>query len=553
MLVFRICACQDFQVLHPALEEPGIHGVPGLPGLGEIVHGVRRDEVSHVFVRRPEAKGSVFILPGPQHFLSVLEAFQGLGFRDAEVRQTVQSEHRERPADDLFRAAVRIGVEVFFQAKGHAGGKVRCAYRDLPELGMHLPVQGNFDRRPSRLPCHQLRSVRSGGTDADRLLLGRGAAARRSGECKGSGAELVLHPHFEEEGLLLPLGDRRGHLAGGRELKLPGRLHFDMHGKCIPASLHVVHDRHTDFDLVSRRCHRRDVRADDEMIAHDRARFLHADGVVGNGHRHDLQRPVEIVGYLVLDRSRSAAGRQDSGPEHHGGLVFSLERIESSIECALSFVASRRQRPLDEGVLGEDEIQDLGRADLQGALGKEVIERAGREVLRHLQNSFIHRVDNDLSRLRRAVRDPQGRTAEDLRWRFQRDPVRTGLAIDAHRHDAVAERAGVDLPGVDGPDEGDIDVCRPFHRLGHGDGLNGGGRVRGKPPVCVDLVALDRDEPRARVRGLDAHLHRVSGRVVRPVQPNLQLGVPVQCTREVARPDDRIPERRELDLVGIED
>ncbi len=122
----------------------------------------------------------------------------------------------------------------------------------------------------------------------------------------------------------------------------------------------VVRHGDADFENVARRGHGRHARRDDERPAHNRI-LLGRTGRVGrNGHGHDGERAVEIIGHIVGDFALGPVGIDHARPENDRLFRDALERIQTLLGVA---IAARRRTGAEDGKFRHDQIDDLRRFD----------------------------------------------------------------------------------------------------------------------------------------------------------------------------------------------
>ena len=113
-------------------------------------------------------------------------------------------------------------------------------------------------------------------------------------------------------------------------------------------------------------------------------------------------------------------------------------------KAAVGVAARRRQRQKAFEV-GEEQIEDLSGVNLEHALLKEVAERIGVLVSRHLQDALVDGQHRDSRRLTRC--EPHGQRGARLHQagRDQRDGLRARGQVRGERGDAVRQRAHEEL------------------------------------------------------------------------------------------------------------
>src|SRR5262249_50881927 len=137
-----------------------------------------------------------------------------------------------------------------------------------------------------------------------------------------------------------------------------------------------------------------------------------------------------------------------------------------------------------------------------------------RFVIGDLQNSFVHGEDNDLAEPIGFIGDMQGstrferggdvlaaRVAGEIR-RGARRGRRVHIDLErkpalffvrGKRHDAVTQRADENFFRIKGADERDVDVTTAFEIFRNTNVLDAASRVRPKPLLRVNAVALYRN------------------------------------------------------------
>src|SRR5205807_1123645 len=97
--------------------------------------------------------------------------------------------------------------------------------------------------------------------------------------------------------------------------------------------------------------------------------------------------------------------------------------------------------------------------------------------------------------------------------------------VGGEMDDAVTERTNRDFFRVQRADKRDIDVTTTFEAFRHTDVLNAAGGIGLEPRVTIDLVALDSNQPAARIRSGDADRDVVAAVVLRAIKFYFQLRV----------------------------
>ena len=171
--------------------------------------------------------------------------------------------------------------------------------------------------------------------------------------------------------------------------------------------------------------------------------------------------------------------------------------------------ACRSERPQDI-VFRQNQIEHLRRRNFERTLFEKVRKRIGRPVARYLQNAFVDRHDDDLTRTPARIRNPVIGSGLRFARYVERDLIRTPLEADRKRNGRVAKGAHVDFFGIVGARVHDRDIAVSFEPLRDRDRLQRRRAVGTEPLVRIHFIALDGDEAASGIRRFDKELCRLS-------------------------------------------
>ena len=174
------------------------------------------------------------------------------------------------------------------------------------------------------------------------------------------------------------------------------RAQFDFH-----LGFQVVCNRDTGFEFISGRDQHRHARRDHKRSANQGFALGRPGGVIRNRNRHHLEGAVKKIRHIVSDFARSRVGPENTRPKHHRLFRDALERIKPLNVAA---AAEGRDRA-EQGKFRNDQIDDLRGLDLERALAKEKADRVRCFKIGDLQDSLIHREENDFGGAIRLVGD----------------------------------------------------------------------------------------------------------------------------------------------------
>ena len=261
------------------------------------------------------------------------------------------------------------------------------------------------------------------------------------------------------------------------------------------------------------------------------------------------------IGHVELQPAQLAVRIDDTRPEHRGRIGLAHERIEVSRQHfrghRLRQTAAGRRQCLDQVELGQNQVENLQRADLQRALGQEVVQGLRRGISRHLQDTLVDGEHRDTRRLRGAVTDLHRLARLHDVLGFQLDIDVTPAAIDGKWLNRVTERAMVNFRRSGVAHEGHVDVPRALEVMGNADGLHAALRIAAKPLEVVHTIALDGNQAGAGIRRANTQRNFFTGHVIALVQFQLQLGAAVDAPREVGVAHHRVFETRKPEAIRI--
>ena len=275
----------------------------------------------------------------------------------------------------------------------------------------------------------------------------------------------------------------------------------------------------------------------------------HADGAFVDGHRHHPQRAVEVVGHGVAELTL-ALHVDDARPVHRRRFAAALEGVEEArIRAALVTPRGRLRHQALE--LGQQQVEDLRGTHLQRALLEEVAQRIGHLVARDLQDAFVHREQHRAGRLRAGELELHRLAGAGEFGHGELERLRALAEAHRERHHAIAHRAHEDLVGRRVAHELHADIAVALEVFRQLDLLHRRGGRALEPGLRIDLVTLDGDEASADIGRADAHLDLVAWCVVLFVERELQLGVALQRTADVAGAGHAVVDTAQLQAARI--
>ncbi len=106
------------------------------------------------------------------------------------------------------------------------------------------------------------------------------------------------------------------------------------------------------------------------------------------------KRPLKVSGIVEHLLARFCIAADEARPEGDGLVRLACEGVEVAAEELLRLLvglaAASGQQFAHQRELGEDQVHDLRRAHLEGALAQEVIKRRGCLVAGDLQDTLVH-------------------------------------------------------------------------------------------------------------------------------------------------------------------
>ena len=155
-----------------------------------------------------------------------------------------------------------------------------------------------------------------------------------------------------------------------------------------------------------------------------------------------------------------------------------------------------------------------------------------------MKNSLVDREDDDFARPIGFVTDVQrfarfcGRDCVDV------DVKPAFFFIGGEMNDTVTERADENFLRVECAHERNIDVTAAFEIFRNANVLDAARGVGLEPLLCVNMVALDRNQTVAGIRRGDADRDFVAAIVLRAVEFHVELRIFLERTRNRAVTDD---------------